>query len=107
MSLYRCPILHLLFVLATLPVCSASAQTVPPVSQESTTGEVAPIVTDRPDFTEAAVVVGDGRFQIESGFTSERRQGGRSLGLPEVLFRYGVSQRWELRFAPSVISILN
>lgn len=59
------------------------------------------IYRDRPDFTEAAVVIGRRRFQIESGFTSERGRGGRSLGLPEVLIRYGVSERWEVRFAPA------
>jgi hypothetical protein len=62
--------------------------------------EAEPIVTDRPDFTEAAVVVPRRRFQIESGLTQTWGRGYRSLGLPETLFRYGLTDRLELRFAP-------
>jgi hypothetical protein len=92
--------LFLVVALVAAQAGIAVAQTVPPVSRNEG-GEPEPIVTDRPDFTEAAVVVGKRRFQIESGFTSERRRSGRSLGLPEVLMRYGVSERWEVRFAPA------
>ncbi len=52
-----------------------------------------PIATDRPDFTESAVVVPKGRLQLESGLTFSNQD----LTLPELLARYGLSERWELR----------
>lgn len=63
-----------------------------------------PIVTDRPDFTEASVTVGRGVLQLESGYTFiYDKQGGtttRSHSYPEALFRYGVFADWfELRLA--------
>jgi hypothetical protein len=63
-----------------------------------------PIVTDRPDFTEASSTVGVGVFQIESGYTfTSDTEGGvttRSHSYPEVLMRYGVVANWlELRLA--------
>lgn len=85
----------------TESLTSSVAQTNPPTISESASGALEPIVTDRPDFTEAAVVVGRKRFQVESGFTSERGRSGRSFGLPEVLFRYGLTDRLEMRFAPA------
>ena len=33
-----------------------------------------PISTDRPDFVESSDVVGKGRFQLETGFSSERNK---------------------------------
>jgi hypothetical protein len=59
-----------------------------------------PIVTDRPDFTEASTVVGKGVIQFEGGFTySADRGGSSSLSGPEALFRFGVSDRLEWRLA--------
>lgn len=58
-----------------------------------------PIVTDRPDFTESSLAVPRGSLQIESGFTFARDGGGmRSFGGPEILGRYGIADRLELRF---------
>jgi len=58
------------------------------------------IVTDRPDFVESSDVVGAGRFQLETGLTSDRttRDGAtvRMLTTP-TLFRLGVSDAFELR----------
>ena len=57
-----------------------------------------PIVTDRPDFTEASSTVGKGVLQIESGYTYVRNKDPddnstlHSAG--EVLFRYGVLANW-------------
>lgn len=56
-----------------------------------------PIVTDRPDFTESSVVVPLRWFQIESGLTYQRVRGGSLLSGPELLFRYGLTERTELR----------
>lgn len=63
-----------------------------------------PVVTDRPDFTEASSVVGLGVLQIESGYTYTYDNDGtrQSIGhsYPETLFRYGAFANWlELRFA--------
>ena len=62
-----------------------------------------PIVTDRPDFTEASVTVGRGVLQIESGYTySFDNDGTQTIGhtYPESLFRYGVFAEWlEFRLA--------
>ncbi len=58
------------------------------------------IVTDRPDFVESSDVVGAGRFQLETGLTSDRRSDAgvttRSLTTP-TLFRYGIGETTELR----------
>ena len=58
------------------------------------------IATDRPDFVESSDVVGPGRFQLETGLTTDRRaQAGvtvRTLTTP-TLFRYGIGDTLELR----------
>ncbi len=64
----------------------------------------APLVTDRPDFTEASSTVGLGVLQIETGYTfTEDRNGGmtsREHSIGEPLFRYGVFANWlEFRVA--------
>lgn len=61
-----------------------------------------PLVTDRPDFTEASSTVGQGVAQIEFGytFTSDSESGTRvrSHSLGEPLLRYGILADWlELR----------
>ena len=60
-----------------------------------------PLVTDRPDFTEASSVVGRGRVQLESGYTFVRD---RSAGIettahavPQFVWRIGVTEAIELR----------
>ena len=59
---------------------------------------IAPIVTDRPDFTESSVVVPKGSIQIESGLTwTEESRRSTNLSLPEVLIRFGMTERFELR----------
>lgn len=63
-----------------------------------------PLVTDRPDFTEASVTVGKGVAQIEFGYTyyenndSGKRVREHSYG--EALLRYGILAEWlEFRIA--------
>lgn len=62
--------------------------------------EVPPIDTNRPDFSEAAIVVPRGSVQLESGFTviQDRRQ--QLLDGPELLVRWGFSRRTELLLVP-------
>jgi hypothetical protein len=62
-----------------------------------------PLVTDRPDFTEATSTVGLGVAQLEIGYTYTFDNDGalatKSPTYPETLLRYGVGADWlELRF---------
>ena len=63
----------------------------------------APLVTDRPDFTEASSTVGRGVAQVEMGYTYTFDNDGavtRSHSIGEPLVRYGIFADWlELRFA--------
>lgn len=57
-----------------------------------------PLVTDRPDFTESAVTVAPGRWQLETGLTFEQADDEvEILTVGEVLARIGLSPLWELR----------
>ena len=63
-----------------------------------------PLVSDRPDFTEASTTVGRGVTQLEMGYTLTGDNGGgvrtRSHSFPELLARIGVLADWfELRVA--------
>lgn len=63
-----------------------------------------PLVTDRPDFTEASSTVGLGVVQVESGYTYTFDDDGttstKSHSYPEALFRIGALAEWlELRVA--------
>lgn len=63
-----------------------------------------PLVTDRPDFTEAAVTVGKGVSQLEFGYTYTSTTDGtdsvESHSFGEALLRYGILEDWlEFRIA--------
>jgi len=63
-----------------------------------------PLVTDRPDFTEASVTVGKGVAQLEFGYTfiydSEAGVSTRTQSFGEPLLRYGILADWlEFRIA--------
>ncbi len=67
-----------------------------------------PLITDRPDFTEASVTVGRGVVQIESGYTYLSDDNGASSSrehiFPEMLMRVGVLADWfELRVGYTLI----
>lgn len=57
-----------------------------------------PLVTDRPDFTEASVTVGRGVVQVETGYTYFNDDDGttsvRTHTVPEALFRIGMFADW-------------
>lgn len=58
-----------------------------------------PLVTDRPDQTESSVTVPRGSLQLELGTTYTEESGdSRTLSYPELLLRWGVHERLELRF---------
>jgi hypothetical protein len=65
--------------------------------------EEEPLESDRPDFTNTPTTVGYHRFQIESGYTYTQAIAGDPIhdahDLPELLVRYGVAERLELRVA--------
>jgi hypothetical protein len=62
-----------------------------------------PLESDRPDFTESSSTVGFRRLQIESGYTYTQAIEGdpthNAHDLPELLVRYGLAERLELRVA--------
>lgn len=68
-----------------------------------------PLVTDRPDFTEASSTVGRGVLQMESGYTYVRNKdpddNSTTHSVGEVLFRYGVFADW-LEFRLQVLPLI-
>lgn len=67
--------------------------------------EAEPLVTDRPDFTESALVVAPSRVQLEGGTTVEWGGGPESWTFGEALLRVGVADRLELRLAPGSVVV--
>jgi hypothetical protein len=71
-----------------------------------TTGEPE-LLTDRPDFTETAVVVPLRSLQVEIGLTyANSGDGARVFNAPELLLRYGVARRTEIRLGlPDYVTV--
>lgn len=93
----------LLTTLTTLPTLPAAlalgaclALALPLAAQADDDG----LIPDRPDFVESSSVVGKGRFQLETGFQSERHKADgvkeRVTSTPTLL-RFGLSDTLELR----------
>lgn len=82
------------------PMLAALAATLLTQTPSFADDAVEPLVTDRPDITEASQVVGRKRFQIETGILREHRSGHgsseRSMFTPTLL-RMGIDSRWEAR----------
>jgi Putative MetA-pathway of phenol degradation len=57
-----------------------------------------PIATDRPAVTNSSVVVPSDSLQLENGFLETNNQGQSIIDGPEILVRFGVAERTELRF---------
>ena len=55
------------------------------------------IITDRPDQTESSSTVSFKSLQIEMGILLLRSNGIQSNAYPSVLWRYGVSEKFEVR----------
>ena len=64
------------------------------------------IISDRPDQTESSLVVGSGKFQIESGliFENNSEQSERNLITLNNLIRYGIFKGYELRLNTNIIN---
>jgi hypothetical protein len=80
----------------------------PERKEEEEPEEEEPIVTDRPDFTEASSTVGRGRVQLEAGYTYYRDHSGATRTItrtfPEALLRIGMFADWfELRFGETYV----
>jgi hypothetical protein len=60
-------------------------------------GQDDPLVSDRPDFTESAVTITPGRFQIEAGVTHGEADGAETTAFGEFLLRIGVAAHTEIR----------
>jgi hypothetical protein len=58
--------------------------------------------TDRPGLGDATGIVGPGILQIELGSTFTGVAGARTLTIPETLFRFGLSDRIELRLGAAL-----
>jgi hypothetical protein len=67
------------------------------VGAHAAAAQDAPLVTDRPDFTESSEVVGPKVFQFESGFSYERSEKVGAITVPSSLARIGLTERSELR----------
>lgn len=67
-----------------------------------------PIQADRPDQTETPAIVPKGMFQVETGFTFQKNdENSTSNSLPSVLWKYGVSENFELRLITEFVSEKN
>ena len=69
-------------------------------------GDLGPLVTDRPDFTEASSTVGLGVVQLETGYTFVRDGDTHAHSWGEPLVRIGVFANWfELRVAAFPLTV--
>jgi hypothetical protein len=67
-----------------------------------------PLISDRPDFTEASVTVGRNVLQLETGYTyvfnDDAGVQTKAHSFPEALFRYGIFAEWfELRLGQNFV----
>ncbi|MEO5799603.1 MAG: transporter [Gemmatimonadales bacterium] len=85
-----------------LPLAALAVSITTTLSAQSSTE---PINTDRPDFTESSTLVPLHRLQFESGYSWTEAKanagGGGSATFPELLIRYGLSNRLEFRVGQS------
>ena len=70
---------------------------VAPISGWSAESDKDPLIGDRPDFTESAVTITPGRFQLEAGFTNTRVEDVNIDSIGEILIRMGVVKNLEFR----------
>ncbi|HYK47991.1 MAG TPA: transporter [Parafilimonas sp.] len=69
---------------------------------------ISPIDTDRPDQTESPVTLPKHYFQMETGFSFEQTNAEtKTFAHPSVLFKYGVTGRFDLRLVTEFITVKN
>jgi hypothetical protein len=66
-----------------------------------------PLVTDRPDFTEAAVTVSPGKFQVELGYTFTRSGDEEQHSFGELLVRIGALEWLEARLGMNSFAVID
>jgi Putative MetA-pathway of phenol degradation len=67
--------------------------------------DLPPIATDRPDQTECPFIVPKGYIQAENGFFYEKSSPNtQSMAYPSILWKYGVSDNFELRLITELVS---
>jgi len=69
--------------------------------------EPAPLITDRPDFTESAVSMAPGRVQTELGYTFSRTGPDARHAIGEILLRVGLVDRLEGRVGLNSFAIVD
>lgn len=74
-------------------------------SDSAMTIMIEPIQTDRPDQTETSALVPKGFFQMENGFSIEDTEPGFLYTHPSTLWKYGVSDFFEVRVLTEYINI--
>lgn len=67
------------------------------LSAQNIFAQMEPIITDRPDQTESPATVPVGYFQGEHGIQIDKSDYSTDFALPASLFRYGISENFELR----------
>src|SRR5688572_5129185 len=86
---------HILFGVFCLTTLAVSAQNT--VMTTDTMMLPEPIQADRPDHSETAYLVPKGYFQMEHGFSIEDTDPGFVYTYPSSLWKYGVTDNFELR----------
>jgi hypothetical protein len=95
--------LHLVFCFLCILITLCSGT----VRAQGKEPEAKPLVTDRPDVAESAVVVGPGRFQIEAGAAFMEQSGEPGSLTTPTLLRFGLSKRWEFRLESDIVTFLS
>lgn len=108
---------HMLLCIAILTGCSSylSAQSDMPkeMGMDSAKVMISPIQTDRPDQTETPVLTPKGYFQMEHGFLVEEKDKdatpnpGYSYFYPSSLWKYGLTDNFEIRLITQYVRIQN
>ena len=75
------------------------------MSDSTMTMEMDPIVSDRPLQSERPAVTPKGNFQIELGFGVEDTEPGFIYSYPSALWKYGVTNNFEIRLITEYITI--
>lgn len=88
------------------PLLFALALLLAGLSTGQASAQTHPLVSDRPDFTESPLSVPTGLFQVEGGLSYATTPGINMLTAGELLVRYGLLDRLEVRLGiPSFLSM--
>lgn len=93
--------------LAGLPGGTAHAQEGVAGSRGRGSAAAEPLVTDRPDFTESAVTVTPGRWQLELGYTFARSGDEKRHSFGELLIRVGALSWLEARLGLNSFALVD